>query len=75
MVESKNALLARSQAAIAEANRLVAQNRDWQERTDRVLKQLYFRASFHPKTLKFYLPIDFQDRRLRYQPAARSKRA
>ena len=52
-------LIARATAAIAEAKRLVQENLGYQLQAEAKLKRMYFRASFHPKTVKLLSPLDF----------------
>jgi len=61
-------LIARATAAITEAKRLSKENRDLLQRADARLRNLYFRSSFHPKTLRLLSPLDFPERRRAYQP-------
>jgi hypothetical protein len=61
-------LLARANAAIAEATRLIEENRAWQANIAAGLRRMRFRITFRPKTLRFLSPLDFPDRRQVYQP-------
>jgi hypothetical protein len=55
-VEPLDQLVARANTAIAEARRLFEANRELQRLTAAMMHRLYFRATFHPKTVKLYSP-------------------
>lgn len=61
-------LFERSRAAIAEATRLAAQNREWQQEIYARISRMTWRASFEPNSLKLYSPLDFPDHRPAYEP-------
>lgn len=59
MVDAADELEVRAIAAVAASRVLVALLRDQRDAADKLIRQIYFRASFHPKTLKFYSLSDF----------------
>lgn len=61
-------LITRATAAIAEAKRLADENRSLQEAANARLRRIYFRATFYPKSLRFYRPLDFLEKKPSYQP-------
>lgn len=60
-------LLARADAAIAEARRLIEANRESQEGTGERLRRMYFRSMFYPKSIRIYSPQDFPEPRRSHQ--------
>jgi len=68
ILDDTEKLLARATAAIAEATRLMEENRKWQAKMSAGLRRMHFSASFYPKTLRLFSPLDFPDRRTPYQP-------
>ena len=57
--DNLNVLLARADAAIAEARRLIEANENLQHETASRIHRMLFRASFYPKALKLFSPLDF----------------
>jgi hypothetical protein len=57
MDEGTEKLIARANAAIVEAARLIQTNLAWQEMTRAQLKRMKLRACFQPKSYRFYSPI------------------
>lgn len=55
-------LVERASAAIAEARRLVKENRELQLKASFRIKRLHNRSNFGPKTLKLYWPQDFPEK-------------
>ena len=51
----------RASAAIAEARRLLEENRELRLTVSFRIKRLYYRSSFGPKTLRIYAPQDFPE--------------
>lgn len=68
MSDETDELGKRVQAAIAAARALTANLRDQRQIADRLIKQFSFRANFHPKTLKFFSPLDFRESRRPSRP-------
>jgi hypothetical protein len=66
--EKTDKLITRATAAISEAKRLTEKSQELHQLAEGRLRRLYFRASFHPKTLKLLSPLDFPDWRRPYQP-------
>ena len=65
MIEGPNEtgqLVERASAAIAEARRLVKENRELQLKASFRIKRLHYGSSFGPKTLKLYSPQDFPEK-------------
>jgi len=52
-------LFARAEAAVRESWSLVAKNHEWRKAAETKLRRMHFRASFEPKTLKFFSLLDF----------------
>ena len=59
MIQDTDQLLARSQAAIAEARRLVEINWQWQARIAENLDLMFLRNRFDPATARPAYPQDF----------------
>jgi hypothetical protein len=55
-------LLARADAALIEAKRLIDESRRWQQDTVAQIRRMRFRASFQPQSLRLYSPLDFLPR-------------
>lgn len=51
-------LLARADAAVAQARRLIEANREWQNNIEGRMRRMLFRATFAPKSLKLFSPWD-----------------
>jgi hypothetical protein len=49
-------------------NEQFSEHRELQQMADDRFKRMYFRASFHPKTVKLLSLLDVPDRRRPYQP-------
>ena len=66
-LEPVEQLIARANNAIAEARQLVEAHRELQRAQTR-MHQTYFRATFHPKTLRLHRLRDFPGQRQPYRP-------
>ena len=67
-LEKTDKLITRATAAISEAKRLTVESYELHRRAEARIRRLYFRASFHPKTIKLLSSLDFPDRRRPYRP-------
>jgi len=48
-----------AEAAVRESWSLVAKNHEWRKAAETKLRRMHFRASFEPKTVKFFSLLDF----------------
>jgi hypothetical protein len=76
MAETIEELLARADAAIAEARLLTAIDRAWQDRTRAYIDRMSFRAYFPPDRRRVRYPQDIKDRGGRnFQASMRARAA
>jgi len=69
MAEDAEALFARAEAAISKAKRLVEANKEWRDRTCRIVHCRGLRAVFVPNGRRVVYPQDLQELpRSPYQP-------
>lgn len=68
MIDEADKLGVRAMAAIAAAKELTESLRDRRHVAEKLVRRFYFRASFHPKTLKVFSPLDFPEPRRPNQP-------
>jgi len=61
MTNETEELIARANAAMAEAARLIEANLLWQARAHALLRRMSFRASFQPKYFTLYYRPDLPD--------------
>ena len=65
MTNETDELIARADAAMAEAARLIEANLLWQARAHALLRRMRFGTSFQPKDFTVYYPPNFPDRPVR----------